>query len=265
MMPARDHTDRMLRWWIRAGIDHADLAVRRPDGTMPWHRDRAIEDLPLPWVRAENVRRAEIYIRPARGYPWPLVFLDDVPGDLAARVASKYAALVIRTSAPGGCHVWLRCATALHEDARRHAQRWLASRVDADTGSVSGEHLGRLAGFRNWKRAGVWVNLVVASEHLPPWDPVVALSDYPQGTPRDRPSSDPRQPSGNDTSPSGAEWGWVCGMLDAGFDPSLVHAQLVDRARPRRGHDAQRYATRTIDRARRRRFAPPSTRDPRES
>jgi hypothetical protein len=264
-MRASDHTSSMLRWWGRAGVDRADIAVRRAHGVMAWHLGRSVRHLPLPWARAQNVRHAEIYVRPARGASWPLVFLDDVPIAPALTIARKYAALVIRTSPAGGCHVWLRCTTSLGEDARCHAQRWLASRIGADKGSVSGEHLGRLAGFRNWKRGGVWVNVVLASEQPPPWDPAVALATYPLDA--EYPGADSARPNNSiDTSPSGKEWGWVCGMLEAGLDPTIVHARLLEHALPRRGPDASRYATRTIDRALCQRYAlSPPTRDPRES
>lgn len=250
-MRASDQTSAMLLWWERAGIDRADLAIRRTDGTMAWHHDQDLHALPLPWARAENVRHADVYIRPARGISWPLVFLDDVPTVSAGAIARKYAALVIRTSPAGGCHVWLRCSTPLAEDARCHAQRWLASRIGADKGSISGEHLGRLAGFRNWKRDGVWVNVVVASEQPSPWDPGAALIDDPiDVSPSDVGSV--RSATSIDASPSGKEWGWVCGMLEAGLDPSTVHARLVEHALPRRGADADRYAARTLARALRR-------------
>ena len=39
--------------------------------------------------------------------------------------------------------------------------------------SISGEHLGRLAGFKNWKRGGTWVNVLGASCHGRHWDPTV--------------------------------------------------------------------------------------------
>lgn len=264
-MRARDQTSAMLRWWEGAGIDRVDLAVRRADGTMAWHHDQHLHDLPLSWAKAQNVRRADVYIRPARAGSWPLVFLDDVPAVPAAAVARKYAALVIRTSPAGGCHVWLRCTAALAEHERCHAQRWLASRIGADKGSVSGDHLGRLAGFRNWKRDGVWVNVLAASDLPSRWSPSDALGDAPPNAP----SRDPailRPTLATDTSPSGKEWGWVCGMLEAGLDPVTVHARLVEHARPRRGADAHRYASRTLARAMRRRYAPPPpTRDPREN
>jgi len=264
-MRASEQTYSMLRWWERAGVDRADLALRRADGTMAWHHDRHFHALPLSWARAENVRHADIYIRPARGVSWPLVFLDDVPAVSAAAIARKYAALVVRTSPAGGCHVWLQCATPLAEDERCHAQRWLASRIGADKGSISGEHLGRLAGFRNWKRNGVWVNVIAASELPSPWNPTDALSNAPADAVAHRPVR-PAITVSSDTSPSGKEWGWVCGMLEARLDPALVHARLLEQARSRRGPDADRYASRTLARALRRRHAsPPPTRDPRES
>lgn len=257
-MTAREHTQSMLRWWSQASVLRADLAIRRKQGAMLWHYDLSLECLPLRWAGAENARRADIYIRPARGYSWPLVFLDDVPQTVAARVARKYASLLVRTSEEGGCHIWLRCRSTLDEDERRAAQRWLADHVGADRGSISGEHLGRLAGFKNWKRGGTWVNVLnrsatFPSDIAPSWDPLVVLTRRlaPQGASSGHAVSRRRTriAFGNDTSESGKEWGWVCGRLEAGHDPDLVYQQLLERARQRRGRDAERYARRTLDRA----------------
>ena len=263
-MPARDHTDRMLHWWSRVGIDRADLAVRRSDGAMLWHADQALATLPLAWARAHNARKADVYVRPARGYRWPLLFLDDVPEPVARAVARKYAALLVRTSPAGGCHVWLRSSVPLDEDQRRQAQRYLARRIGADLASISGEHLGRLAGFKNWKRAGVWVNVLQVSSQRP-WEPRPAFLESTPSTTQGR-CDDPRDGQTTpgrvtDTSPSGADWAFTCQLLEAGSDPGLVLARLVERARPRRGPDTQRYANRTINRALRH-LARATTREP---
>jgi len=263
-MPARDHTDRMLRWWSRVGIDRADLAVRRSDGAMLWHADQTLTTLPLAWARAHNARKADVYVRPARGYRWPLVFLDDVPEPVATTVARKYGALLVCTSPAGGCHVWLRSSVPLDEHERRQAQRYLARRIGADLASISGEHLGRLAGFKNWKRAGVWVNVLqVSSQH--PWVPKTALLESTPSTTRrrctDHHDGQPTPGRVTDTSPSGADWAFTCHLLEAGCDPGLVLARLVERARPRRGADTQRYADRTINRALRH-LAHKTTREP---
>lgn len=258
-MNARDHTRRMLQWWWHQDVDRVDLAVRRQDGSMVWHTDlRLPRDLPLAWARYENAHGGEVYIRPARGYEWPLVYVDDVDPVQAIGVTRKYRAMAVQTSTAGGCHLWLTCTRPLGESARAHAQRWLAQRLGADPASVSGEHLGRLAGFRNWKRGAVWVNLhATAHALLRPWNPSVAVSLALEFGPavrravevlEDGQQDRPR----HDTSPSGRDWAWVCRSLEAGTSSRQVYEALVASASARRGHDAQRYARRTLERAIRR-------------
>jgi len=248
-MKAVEHTSAMIHWWKDAGVNRADLAVRRPDGAMLWHRDLPLDALPLPWARAENARRGEIFVRPARGYPWPLVFLDDVAEEIASRTARKYDALVVKTSEKGGCHVWLSCSRSLDEWSRHQAQRWLAPRAGADVASTSGEHLGRLAGFKNWKRNGAWVNVLTASCHRHRWVPVAGDAVPLLGVEPTIGSTSDRLSCSTDTSPSGIEWGWVCGMLEAGLPPRETYYRLVERARIRRAQDAERYARYTVGKA----------------
>ncbi|MFH1009025.1 MAG: DNA-primase RepB domain-containing protein [Candidatus Latescibacterota bacterium] len=248
---ASDHTEAMLTGWKALGVDRADLAVRLPDGEMCWQRNRALEDLPLAWPRAMNAHTAEVYIRPARGFEWPVVFLDDVATSLALEAVGRHGGLAVRTSPAGGCHLWLPCSRPLDEEGRHKVQRWLAGRFGADPASVSGEHLGRLAGFRNWKRGGCWVNLL---RFL--MDPDIALVIPQEILEPEQPSSccwvkptspaDPYTRSGRDTSPSGMDWRWVCTMLEAGKDPEQIRRDLVVMARSRRGEDAERYARRTV-------------------
>ncbi len=246
-MNAKQHTRKMLLWLRAVGIERLDLALRQSDGTMIWHPSQSFSQLPLSWARALNVRQADVYVRPARGESWPVVFLDDVEPSLAVGITRKYAALAVATSPDGGCHVWLACGQILSESQRAQVQRWLAPRAGADRASTSGEHLGRLAGFRNWKRSGVWVN-TVASSVTRPWDPTPALREPPVVTARRRSVSTPQQ-GGTDTSPSGQDWAWTCGRLESGDDPDSIYHRLVARARRRRGPDAERYARRTVDQA----------------
>ena len=248
-MRAADHTQQMLDGWLVIQVGRADLAVRRSDGTMLWRLDQPLEGLPLGWVRAENAHGAEIYIRPARGFDWPLVFLDDLPVPVAQQLAQAYGAMVIQTSPAGGCHVWLPCDRSLDEGARLQAQRGLAARFGADKGSVSGEHLGRLAGFKNWKRAGCWVNLLCRMDGagrfpVQPMETPPAPSRCLTAPPR------PRDKGGaGDGSASALKWGWVCRLLETGQSPEKVYQMLVDRAASRRGSDVERYARRTVEKA----------------
>lgn len=89
-MSAEQHTCKMLLWPETVGVKRLDLALRRSDGTMIWHQSKEMDRLPLPWARALNVRQAEVYVRPARGESWPLVFLDDVALPLAVAITRKY-------------------------------------------------------------------------------------------------------------------------------------------------------------------------------
>ena len=55
-----------------------------------------------------------------------------------------------------------------------------------------------------------------------------------------------------DSSPSGREWGWVHGQLEAGISEERIYLRLLERVCARRGADAPRYARRTLTRALRR-------------
>lgn len=71
---------------------------------------------------------------------------------------------------------------------------------------------------------------------------------------RPLPPPPPTRPRGRDglrdTTPSGQDWAWVCTLLEHHHDPDTIYRRLVDRVRPRRGPDAERYAQRTLDHAR---------------
>ncbi len=244
-MRARDHASRMLSWWSAVGIDSADIGVRYHGGAMITHGDLELTALPLDWARAANVRGADVYVRPARGRHCSVVLLDDVRQSLALSIAKKYAALVVHTSPPGGCHVWLRCSMPLAEHERHELQRWLAHRCGADPGATSGAQFGRAAGFKNWKRDGCWVNTIAANFDGPSWDPPIT-------TPKTPPSK--RTPSSveRDRSQSAREWGWVCGLLEAGVAREVAYQRLLEAAKARQRPQAERYAALTIANAARR-------------
>lgn len=246
-----------LAWFLEMDIDRFDLAVQRrhgpralflaPSYTGHWYLDHLRLRRLLPWLRAENVHGADIYFRPHAKTPWPVVFLDDLPTPFAARVAHKYRANVIETSL-GRTHVWLATTKPLDPTQRTQAQRFLVTKLRglADRGSISGDHWGRLPGMRNRKpgRNG-WVNLHTQSRRRP-WTPsLLETTPLPSGDPR------AKERSRHDDA-SRSEWGWVMGCLENGIPSQVVLARLIERASPRRGHDTERYARRTLARACRR-------------
>lgn len=245
-MRAADHTARLLTWWRRHGIDRLDLAVRFPSGAWAAHHD-----LPLPaaehlaWARAGNARRrADVYVRPARGAPWPHIFLDDLPVATARLLAARHRGMLVHTSPHGGCHLHIICDRPCTHAERHHLQRRLADRHGADPRATAGAQFQRLPGMRNWKRGGVWVNADSPEDHAPPLpvDPLLTTTDpVSQHTP---------EPTlrciGVDRSPSGRDWASVCRRLEQGHRDDDIIADLVHASAERRGSDALRYAKRTV-------------------
>lgn len=218
---------------------------------MLWQRNRPLEAMPLAWARAENAHGSDIYVRPARGRAWPLVFLDDIARDLALEVAGTSGGLAVETSLEGGCHLWLPTEAPLDEDGRCCRQRWLAQQLGGDPASISGEHLGRLAGFRNWKRGGCWVNVLASTGAGRGPQRAMASAPLTEAVTAPGPRGVRNATLGHDRdlSASGQEWGWACRMLESGWDPERVYEVLLGKARDRRGSDADRYARRTVERA----------------
>ena len=275
-----------LAWFTDIGVTRFDLAVRRHSGTwVHLHQDLSLGRLQglLGWCRHENAHGSDIYLRAHRRQAWPVVFLDDVPLDVADSLVNAHPALAIETS-PGSCHIWLRTNHALSESERREVQRAFiahhsTSFLAADPRSTSGEHYGRAAGFRNRKSGrDCWVNLRRSSAHGLPLDvrpkegpaPMAkaaadpgrtqvlffapSLTSHSQETdegasPISLAQSDGairRKQPDRDRSPSGREWGLVVRALEGGKDPEKVRSALAEIARHRRGRDAERYAELTV-------------------
>lgn len=245
-----------LDWLMEVEANHFDIALIRFEADAPagvfipgsTNLDRAGLENSLAWLRYENSRTAGVYFRPARGHAWPLVFLDDVAPAEANRLADTYSAALIETS-PGRFHVWLAMNQALDEQERYRVQAGLAQQVGADMGSVSGEHWGRLPGFKNRKPGkDNWVNLrrlSIAqpfSESLCP-DEAAELVDG-QEPPRPRATQQDKE-----RDESAVEWKFVRSALEAGVPPSIVHQRLLERCASRRGSDARRYAELTMRKA----------------
>lgn len=262
MRPAKQ-TSLQLDWFELHGVDRFDLAVQRRSGLWmsqsPSLTRQRLEQC-LPWCRAENAHGANVYIRASKHAAWPMVFLDDVTASDASALASRHPSLVVETS-PGRCHVWLVTDHALNEEGRYAVQKHLAARPGtngalADPASVSGDHWGRWAGFRNQKKGrDCWVNLVRASRAGEPLRAapllnraVSTLSPEKRGGVEQGHEPSPRSP-GRAASESEVEWALVMRRLELGEPPASVEAWLVERARPRRGSDAERYSHLTVAKA----------------
>jgi hypothetical protein len=104
----------------------------------------------IPWLRLENMRGRNIYIRPQGEHHLSLV--DDLSKsaiDLMKAEGFQPAAIV--ETSPRNFQAWLDHGERLPRDIGTAVARALASRFEGDTKAADWRHFGRLAGFTNQK------------------------------------------------------------------------------------------------------------------
>jgi len=135
------------------GCELFEIGVLRIDGRMVlrngWTSNQI--DAALPWLRRENARGAQVFIRPHGTHALSLV--DDLSAETIPRMtdAGFQPAAVVETS-PGNFQVWLNHGRILFDHAfSTQAAKELARRFRGDPSSADWRHFGRLAGFTNQK------------------------------------------------------------------------------------------------------------------
>ena len=146
-----------VEWFERHGVTAWNLSTLAPlaDGRRKMIGDKCIRarvkvEKTARWAWYRNCEGADIYMRPATGPAWPIVFLDDLPPENAVKLSEKYACLVIETS-HNNCQVWIAATQPLTIAERALVQRTLAAGAGSDMASISGDHFGRAAGYINHK------------------------------------------------------------------------------------------------------------------
>ena len=243
---------RQLDWFESIGVDSFNFSVLTPTSMLNDKLARSRSEVlsAASWGWAHNREGQNIYIRPATGPAWPVVILDDVPLPMAKKIALKYATLVIETSADN-CQVWIASTTFLSVEERASAQRALALKINADPCSVSGDHFGRAAGFRNRKpkRHNFLVDVVdeTSTEKL---DAKPYTRYHPEQIVKEQVLS-----TGNasEIDESRDEFGWALGWLRSCHATDMGIRLLAEKAL-RRGkrktlHSSEIYARKTFERA----------------
>ncbi|MHB1752203.1 MAG: DNA-primase RepB domain-containing protein [Acidiferrobacter sp.] len=143
-----------IDWFESAGVTAWNFCVLTDRGMLgherPRDRDEVLKSAGWGWVKNNGGGGCNVYLRPARGPGWPVIFLDDLPSRKALGISHKYSSLVVETSRDN-CQCWIKCNRLMIECDRTSVQSRLAKMVGADLGSISGEHFGRAPGFRNRK------------------------------------------------------------------------------------------------------------------
>jgi hypothetical protein len=135
------------------GCELFEIGVLRMDGRMllrsGWSADQI--DAAVAWLRRENARGAQIFVRPHGTHALSLV--DDLSAETIPRMtdAGFQPAVVIETS-PCNFQVWLNHGPILIDRTfSTQAAKELARRFGGDPSSADWRHFGRLAGFTNQK------------------------------------------------------------------------------------------------------------------
>lgn len=137
------------------GIERFEIGIRDgKTGQMlirTWTREETLNA--VPWLKRENAKGADIYIRPAGEQSQGLILADDLTRGALDRLKQNglAAAAVIETS-PDNFQAWIRLSEQplVPAVATLLAKR-LAYEHSGDPNSADWRHFGRLAGFTNRK------------------------------------------------------------------------------------------------------------------
>ena len=138
-----------------------EIGIRDQAGRMmqrTWSRADVLKA--VPWLKRENAKGADIYVRPATSDGQQnagLVLVDDLDqGQIERMKADGFAPAALIETSPMNFQAWVRLSDKpLAPDVATAASRALAGRYDADPNSADWRHFGRLAGFTNRKPAHV--------------------------------------------------------------------------------------------------------------
>jgi hypothetical protein len=104
----------------------------------------------IPWLRHENARGGNIYIRPKGEHDLTLV--DDLNRPAIDRMkASGFEPAAVIETSPGNFQAWLKHPAVLPKHLSTAVARAVAEMFGADLGSADWRHFGRAAGFTNQK------------------------------------------------------------------------------------------------------------------
>lgn len=268
---AYESMETTFKWFESIGIDRWNFSVLTERGMLGHERPRDAAEVrkSLKWGWVSNRQGCDVYMRPARGQSWPVLFLDDLTPVMAAGVAKKYISLLVETSIDN-FQVWIATSTPLDELQRARVQSRLAALVGADPGSKSGEHFGRAPGFKNNKpgRNGWMIKVTAAgggarldpTPHLaPPASEKPPVIPFPEGG---RVGSQPLPTVSAGVSDDSAQEFRFCiarfrWSRDRGHDPSSettfliknLTARALDRGKRVSESAACRYAEVTVTKA----------------
>lgn len=131
-----------------------EVGIRDRDGRMmtrSWTSTEVLKS--VPWLKRENAKGADIYVRPAGEKSHGLILVDDLNQAqlFQMKTTGLEPAAVVETS-PHSHQAWIRLTDhPLNPEVATTASKAIAAHYAADSNSANWRHFGRLAGFTNRK------------------------------------------------------------------------------------------------------------------
>ena len=193
-MKPNEQTKKMMDWLMATSHDEElatfDMGIGDASKSM-YFRRHGLDNLSLDdidsrtkFFRAVNTNGVEearrplnIYICSAKSQPQSWLMLDDLTIEQCREIAGNRTAMTIQTSTVS-YHLWLATSRPVTVTERKLCQQVLQKKYGGDEGSVSGDHFGRLAGFKSAKR-NCWVNFIGAefTDKRAEVDKLLAMAD----------------------------------------------------------------------------------------
>ena len=150
-----DRTYLAVRRQLQAmDCDKYDIAIRDKHGRMMnriWSSDEVLKS--VDWLKRENAKGGDIYIRPDGEKNQGLILVDDLNGHEIKRMKKTglEPATVVETS-PMNYQAWVRLSEKpIKPEIATTASKGIAKHFNADINSADWRHYGRLSGFTNRK------------------------------------------------------------------------------------------------------------------
>ena len=149
-----DRTYLAVRRQLKAlGAKLYDIGIKTAKGMLSreWSMEQVLKH--IPWLKRENAKGADIYVRPAGNKNQGMILVDDLnQRQIENMKSSGYEPAAVVETSPHNYQAWVKLtdqelspqlATAISKGIARH--------FEADPNSADWRHFGRLAGFTNQK------------------------------------------------------------------------------------------------------------------
>ena len=136
------------------GVERFEVGIRDPAGRMlmrTWSKAETLQT--MPWLKRENAKGADVYVRPAGETNAGLVLVDDLNrGQLARMKAAGLTPASVTETSPDNFQAWVRVhEKRLEPTLATEVAAMLAREYGGDPNSADWRHFGRLAGLTNAK------------------------------------------------------------------------------------------------------------------